>query len=60
MEEDKQRLIEAIEKAIGEHKGEIEYIICDDMLEFEKYENQLVNNKYVIQQFGDYYVALIF
>lgn len=54
----KELLIEAIEKAIeGEN---VKYIIADDMLDFEKYEEILIGNKYVIQQFGDYYVAFIF
>ena len=54
----KELLIEAIEKAI---EGEdVRYIIVDDILEFERYDEILIGNKYVIQQFGDYYVAFIF
>ena len=54
----KELLIEAIEKAIeGEN---VRYILVDDILEFERYEEMLIGNKYVIQQFGDYYVAFIF
>lgn len=55
---EKEVLITAIEKAIdGEN---VEYIICDDMLDFEEYDVLLLGNNYVIQEFGNFFVALIF
>lgn len=55
---EKEILITAIEKAIdGEN---VEYIICDDMLDFEEYDVLLLGNNYVIQEFGNFFVALIF
>ena len=51
-------LVNAIEKAIsGEN---VEYIICDDMLGFEEHEELLLGHNYVIQKFGNFFVALIF
>ena len=58
IDEEKCILIKAIEKATEGQN--VEYIICDDMLEFGKHESLLNGKEYVIQQFGNYYVALIF
>ena len=38
----------------------VKYIICDDLLEIERYGGFLVGEEYIIQQFGNYYVAFIF
>ena len=55
---EKNRLIHAIEKAIKDE--DIEYIICEDLIEFEKYIKMLRGKDYVIREFGEYWVALIF
>lgn len=55
---EKNRLIHAIEKAIKDE--DIEYIICEDLIEFEKYGKILSGKDYVIREFGEYWVALIF
>ena len=48
----------AVEKALD--GLDVRYIICDDLLEFERYEESLAGEEYIIQQFGNYYVAFIF
>ena len=53
-------LVESIEKAIEETGKKCKYIITEDMLGFGEHEELLVNNNYIIRQFGDYYVAFIF
>ena len=58
MDEEKRILIQAIENAIKDM--DVKYIVCEDMLGFEQYESILLGNEYVIQKFGNYYVALIF
>ena len=55
---ERERLTRAVEKALD--GLDVKYIICDDLLEFEKYEESLVGEEYIIQQFGNYYVAFIF
>ena len=58
MDDEKELLIKAIKGAI--EGTDVRYIICEDMLGFEQYESSLKGNEYVIQKFGNYYVALIF
>ena len=54
----KELLKEAIEKAIGDDN--IRYIIVDDWIDLERYDEILLGNNYLIRAFGDYYVAFIF
>ena len=60
MGKEKSNLVDAIENAISQQDDEVHYIICDDMLDFEKHEDELKGKDYIIQPFGEYYVAFIF
>lgn len=51
-------LINAIEKSAK--NMDVDYIICEDMLGFNEYEDELRGKEYVIQRFGGFYVAFIF
>lgn len=55
---ERERLTRAVENALS--GTGVKYIICDDLLEIERYEEFLVGEEYLIQQFGNYYVAFIF
>lgn len=58
LETEKEKLVKAIEDAIGDE--DIKYIIEEDILGFGEYMDILLGTNYVIRQFGNYYVALIF